>query len=632
MNNNTQEQATNILFYTNQCQLECQYCVSGDTQISMTDNTTKTIKDIVIGDKIISIDENENNKKNYKGMKLKEGIVTKLFEPRYVEKLYHIITEDGNELYITGEHPILTNRKKWKSIDWIINSKEESIVYNIDLPIYNNIDFINTEQYMIGYMVACWLGDGGFKKYTYERIKKTGNKTKYIDTQYSCRFVVKDDNIMNFFKKCLDYFEYEYTEYPFKISNKYNIIQNAVSCRKEITYDKIIDLIESNLNINTDENYYRGFLAGIYDCEGCFSDYTIKIYNSNDEIIEQIETALKYFNLEYIIKEHEQYVNKIVRTIRLYNGSRNKFLETVYPQCEYKRICWQGYSLNNRTKIKSIEEINYNDYVYNIETDTHTYIANNILVHNCYEQQRMNLSEPFMAKFEDFKDNIDKLALNDYANCLVIFGGEPTLAIDAIYDTINYTNTNYPNKFTYYMNTNGIKFSDENVFNKFKDFYNKGNNNIIITFSYDGSANFRRKFKDGSDSTEYVLKAINLFNDNNLPFNISYCLNFFNYDVCIKDFIYILLKWKNIERLVISPNWSELDKKFDCYDIDKLYNIVDNDLNTKCKYLFSKFKKPICDRVCDLCGICNKIGNRNYITPNKEIVHTDDKVNKFDMF
>ena len=91
----------------------------------------------------------------------------------------------------------------------------------------------------------------------------------------------------------------------------------------------------------------------------------------------------------------------------------------------------------------------------------------------CYEQQRMNLSEPFMTKFEDFKDNIDKLALNDYVNCLVIFGGEPTLAIDAIYDTINYTNTNYPNKFTYYMNTNGIKFSDENVFNKFKDFYNK---------------------------------------------------------------------------------------------------------------------------------------------------------------
>ena len=208
MDNNTQEQATNILFYTNQCQLECQYCVSGDTQISMIDNTTKTIKDIVIGDTIISIDENENNKKNYKGMKLKEGTVTKLFEPRYVEKLYHIITEDGNELYITGEHPILTNRKKWKSIDWIINSKEESIVYNIDLPIYNNIDFINTEQYMIGYMVACWLGDGSFKKYTHERIKKTGNKTKDIDTQYSCRFVVKDDNIMNFFKKCLDYFEY----------------------------------------------------------------------------------------------------------------------------------------------------------------------------------------------------------------------------------------------------------------------------------------------------------------------------------------------------------------------------------------------------------------------------------------
>ena len=104
----------------------------------------------------------------------------------------------------------------------------------------------------------------------------------------------------------------------------------------------------------------------------------------------------------------------------------------------------------------------------------------------CYEQQRMDLSEPFMATLEDFKDNLDKLALNNTVNNMVSFGGEPTLCMDAIYDTITYTNTKYPNKFTYYINTNGIVLSNEDAFNKFKDFYNKGNNNVIITFSYDG--------------------------------------------------------------------------------------------------------------------------------------------------
>lgn len=251
----------------------------------------------------------------------------------------------------------------------------------------------------------------------------------------------------------------------------------------------------------------------------------------------------------------------------------------------------------------------------------------------CYEQQRMDLSEPFMATLEDFKDNLDKLALNNTVNNMVSFGGEPTLCMDAIYDTITYTNTKYPNKFTYYINTNGIVLSNEDAFNKFKDFYNKGNNNVIITFSYDGSANFRRKFKNSEeDSTEYVLKAINMFNDNNIPFNISYCLNYFNYDVCIKDFVQILLKWKNINRIVISVNYMEMTPKLNTTDLNEINKILSEHLDAKCMYLYTKFKKPICDRTCSLCRICRKSDGRNYILPNKEPVYKDGNNTSFDLF
>lgn len=242
----------------------------------------------------------------------------------------------------------------------------------------------------------------------------------------------------------------------------------------------------------------------------------------------------------------------------------------------------------------------------------------------CYEQQRMNLSEPFTAKFEDFKDNIDDLAKNisNQTITIVVFGGEPTLAMDSVYDTIKYTNQKYPNKFIYYMNTNGIAFDDDEFFNKFKDFYFNGNNNIAVTLSYDGSSNFRRKFKDGTDSTDIILRVIDKFNDINIPFNISYCLNYFNYDVAIKDFIQIITKWENMDRLVISVNYKELDKKLDCYDIEKLDKLIKEHLEDKCNYLFKKFKKPICDFACGLCDLCIRSNNRNYISPNKESVQT----------
>ena len=42
---------------TNNCNLRCPYCVSGDTQITMSDLTVKSIKDIKIGDEIVAFNE-----------------------------------------------------------------------------------------------------------------------------------------------------------------------------------------------------------------------------------------------------------------------------------------------------------------------------------------------------------------------------------------------------------------------------------------------------------------------------------------------------------------------------------------------------------------------------------------------
>lgn len=246
----------------------------------------------------------------------------------------------------------------------------------------------------------------------------------------------------------------------------------------------------------------------------------------------------------------------------------------------------------------------------------------------CYEKLNRSPSDIFYTKFEDIKDKLDTLGKNDFSNDIVIFGGEPTMAMDEIYRSIEYVNNEYSGKFNFYMNTNCVLLSNSDFFNRFKDFYTN-NKNIIVTFSYDGCANFRRKFRNSDkDSTECVLKCIKMFSDNCIPYNISYCLNMYNYDNCVRDFVYIL-KQPFLNRLVISRNNNEL-MDYLKVDLAGLEKLLKETLFPKCLYLYQKFNIPICDMTCVLCRTCNKSKGYNYILPNGSEYKT--RMENFDLF
>ena len=461
------------IMLTEQCNLRCEYCVSGDTLITMSDMSRKPIKEINVGDEILSI--NENVKNNNKFLTFEKTYVSKIFKPRYVEKLYHIIMNDSNNLYITGEHPLLTSRKKWITVEKLkIKKKNEQKIYTTLFPNNKCNENNFTKEYMIGYFIACWLGDGSIKKYE--------KSEHYKSTTYVVRFVVKDDNIMNFMKQCFDEYKIDVYEYPFCISKKYNIIKNAFISRKKDTYDKLMYLINSNLNKNTNEDYLRGFLAGIYDCEGSYGkDGQLKISNGNTEIIQQIKTALDYFGYEYTFKESKTNVNMQIYNFRLLKKSIISFLENIQPKCLYKITNYdkrfRKYMINS---IESITEIDYNDYVYNIETGNHTYIANNIIVHNCYIKNRDAKNEFSYDWIETLKNSFT--CLNKPR--LIFFGGEPLLKIDLIKRIVD----NYKNDFQFQVVTNGTV----NLHKFINEIYKPNKSIFDIQISWDGNNNTRK--------------------------------------------------------------------------------------------------------------------------------------------
>lgn len=81
------------------CMMIC--CVDGETNITMADGTTKKAKDVVVGDEVLSYNDET---KQYEKTTIEETI-----NP-YREKILEITFEDGSTLKITDDHPLLSTR------------------------------------------------------------------------------------------------------------------------------------------------------------------------------------------------------------------------------------------------------------------------------------------------------------------------------------------------------------------------------------------------------------------------------------------------------------------------------------------------------------------------------------------
>ena len=104
----------NLTLQTNEdCSLNCTYCLAEGTKILMEDFTYKNIEDIFVGDTVMGFEE-FTGPLNQRSM-----IPTRVTKTMYrtVVELHKIISDrNGDTLYVTGEHPVLTGRGEWKMV------------------------------------------------------------------------------------------------------------------------------------------------------------------------------------------------------------------------------------------------------------------------------------------------------------------------------------------------------------------------------------------------------------------------------------------------------------------------------------------------------------------------------------
>jgi DNA repair photolyase len=131
----------------------------------------------------------------------------------------------------------------------------------------------------------------------------------------------------------------------------------------------------------------KGFLAGIFDAEGCYNRGILRICNTDQAIIDQITSCLRRFGFSYAIETQDLSRAKPVTNVRLLGGLREhlRFFHTVDPAITRKRtITGSAIKGNAPLRVVSIEPLGVDLLLYDITTGTGDYVANGTINHNCF--------------------------------------------------------------------------------------------------------------------------------------------------------------------------------------------------------------------------------------------------------
>jgi DNA repair photolyase len=354
------------------CTHACIYCMAGDTPILMADGRTKPLEDVRPGDRIY-------------------GTVRGRFYRRYVETevLDHwsshkpacrVVLEDGTELTTSGDHRFLTGRG-WKHVrgaEWG-RARRPHLTLNDKLMGVGGFAAPpdHTASYRRGYLCGMIRGDGSVGSYAYSR---PGRERAEV---HRFRLALAD---LDGLRRARDYLNDSGVathEFEFAAAAGARRAVSAIRASARASVERVRDLI--SWPRVADDDWCKGFLAGIFDAEGSNSRGVLRISNTDAEIIDW--TTWGFRRLGFRTTLEDLHKPNGIRCIRLLGGLRERirFFHTVDPAIT-RKADFKGTAIKSdaRLRVASIEPLGVDLPLFDITTGTGDFIANGVVSHNCF--------------------------------------------------------------------------------------------------------------------------------------------------------------------------------------------------------------------------------------------------------
>ena len=352
------------------CFHACAYCLEGDTPILMGDGRTRLLRDLRVGDEVYGT--------VLAGRYRRYVRTPVLHHWRRFEKAYRIQLEDGTILVASADHRFLTERG-WKYVAPTKRSQRPHLTANNSLLGVGALASTPSENadYQTGYLCGIVRGDALLASYSYP------NRRRAVDDQHHFRLALIDLEALARARRYLQDFAVETREFVFQAAMAGRKELRAIRTHARDQVEAIRRIVAWPVSPGTD--WYRGFLAGIFDAEGSYSRGILRICNTDAEIISKITEGLRVFGFDFVIETRPR--DNPITVVRVRRGLREhlRFFHTVGPAIT-RKLDIQGQALKSqaRLRVASIVPLEVELPLYDITTGTGDFIANGVVSHNCY--------------------------------------------------------------------------------------------------------------------------------------------------------------------------------------------------------------------------------------------------------
>ncbi|HEX4720433.1 MAG TPA: hypothetical protein VH300_18080 [Thermoleophilaceae bacterium] len=373
------------------CTHACVYCAAGDTPILMADGRTKPIAELDVGDRIYGT-ERRATYRHYVATEVRDHWQT-------LKPAYRTTLEDGTELITSGDHRFLTNRG-WKHVAGGVARGGQRPYLTLNNELLGTGAFAlppeHTQDYRRGYLCGMIRGDGTLGSDPYSRAGRT------VDDHHRFRLALTDLEALQRSRTFLAAADVETDELVYLSAGHGYKPAMAIRTQARARVQQIRELIEWPRHANDD--WCKGFLAGIFDAEGSYVRGILRISNTDPVLVDWISWSLRRLSLDYV-REFPRVENGM-QVIRLPGGHRAhlRFFHLVDPAITRKRtIAGQALKCPRRLRVASVEPLGVEMPMYDITTGTGDFISDGVVSHNCFarpthEYLDMNAGPDFEKK------------------------------------------------------------------------------------------------------------------------------------------------------------------------------------------------------------------------------------------
>jgi DNA repair photolyase len=356
------------------CEHGCIYCMAGDTRILMGDGRTRELSKLRVGDVVYGTTRQGWCRRYVKARVLAHW--------RTIKPAYRVTLEDGTSLVAGADHRFLTERG-WKFVAGpAAGRRSDRPCLTIRNKLMGTGQFAapvaQERAYRLGYLCGLIRGDGLLASYRYARAGRAHGD------QHQFRLALCDGEALERAREYLMAWEIETHAFLFQPAVANRRSMHAIRTRARLDVERIRDLMV--WPAEPELEWSAGFLAGIFDAEGSYSQGILRISNTDAEIIDWICRALQGLEHRFMVERVDRAPRPIF-AVRVTGGLREhlRFFHRVAPAITRKlEISGQALKGNARLGVVSVEPLGRAQVLYDITTETGDFIANGVVSHNCY--------------------------------------------------------------------------------------------------------------------------------------------------------------------------------------------------------------------------------------------------------